>query len=66
VPEYRLGPVPAPAFRVPSDDPAAWVKPTGHPLEFRTEGQERDVTLVPFHGVFDERYAIYWRVGRAG
>ena len=64
VPEYRLGPVPAPAFRAPSDDPAAWVKPTGNPLEFRTAGQERDVTLVPFHSLFDERYAIYWRVSR--
>ena len=64
VPEYRLGPVPAPAFRAPSDDPAAWVKPTGNPLEFRTAGQERDVTLVPFHSLFDERYAIHWRVSR--
>jgi hypothetical protein len=64
VPEYRLGPVPAPAFRAPSDDPAAWVKATGNPLEFRTAGQERDVTLVPFHSLFDERYAIYWRVSR--
>jgi len=62
VPEYRLGPVLAPAFRAPSDDPAAWVKATGTPLEFRTAGQERDVTLVPFNSLFDERYAIYWRV----
>ena len=66
VPEYKLGPVQAPAFRVPSDDPAAWVKATGNPLEFRTAGQERDVTFVPFHMLFDERYAIYWRVSRAG
>jgi len=62
VPEYRLGPVPAPAFRAAGGDPSAWVKPTGNPLEFRTVGQERDVTLVPFHSLFDERYAIYWRV----
>jgi DUF1680 family protein len=64
VPEYKLGPVPAPAFRATSDELAAWVKPTGTPLEFHTAGQERDVTLVPFHSLFDERYAIYWRVSR--
>jgi DUF1680 family protein len=64
VPEYKLGPVQAPAFRAAGDDLAAWVKPTGAPLEFRTEGQERNVTLVPFHSLFDERYAIYWRVSR--
>jgi hypothetical protein len=32
------------------------------PLEFRTTGQERDVTLVPFNRVLDERYGIYWRL----
>ena len=34
------------------------------PLAFRTTGQERDVTLVPFHTLYDERYAVYWKVTR--
>ena len=38
----------------------------GRPLEFRTVGQATDVTLVPLHRVIDERYAVYWRVRRAG
>jgi DUF1680 family protein len=67
VPEFTLAPVPAPTFRVPSDDPARWIEPVpGRTLEFRTLGQERNVTLAPFHSVFDERYAIYWKVIRDG
>jgi DUF1680 family protein len=65
VPEYPLGPVPAPAFRAPAADPADWIRPVaGRPLEFRTVGQAQDVTLVPFHSLFDERYAVYWSVAR--
>jgi DUF1680 family protein len=65
VPEFTLPPVPAPSFLVRSDDPAAWIKRVsgrGQPLEFRTFGQTQDVTLVPFYRLFDERYAIYWKV----
>jgi DUF1680 family protein len=34
------------------------------PLEFRTKGlaQPRDVTLVPFYRILDQRYTIYWSV----
>ncbi len=67
VPGYPLEPVPAPAFRAASDDPASWIQPVpGRPGEFRTVGQERDLTLVPFYTLFDERYGVYWRVSRAG
>jgi len=62
VPEYHLDPVPAPAFTAPSGDPARWIQPAGAPLRFRTVGQTRDVEFLPFHQIFDERYAIYWRV----
>jgi len=56
-------PVAGPEFRVPSKDPAAWLKPvTGHPLTFRTEGQAKDVTFSPFSRLFGQRYGIYWRV----
>ncbi len=65
VPEFVLPPVPAPVFRVRSDDPATWIEPVpGRPLEFRTVGQAQNVTLVPFYRLFDERYAIYWKVTR--
>jgi hypothetical protein len=65
VPEYHLDPVPAPAFTVSSDDPADWMEPTGKALEFRTRGQTEAIEFVPFYRIFDERYAIYWKVNRA-
>jgi uncharacterized protein len=63
VPEYKSKPVAAPALAARSDDPADWIKPvSGRPLEFRTTGQATDVTLVPLNRIFDERYAVYWKV----
>lgn len=38
------------------------VRNTGKPLEFRIVGQEKEIALVPFNRVFDERYAVYWKV----
>ena len=47
--------------------PGDWIKPVkGKPLTFRTTGQEKDFTLVPYHRLFDERYAVYWRVYKKG
>ena len=67
VPEFTGKPVPAPSFVAAGDDPSAWIKPVpGRALEFRTVGQATDVTLVPLHRVFDERYAVYWKVRPAG
>lgn len=34
----KSAPVPAPEFVAPSGGPAAWIKPAGKPLEFRTAG----------------------------
>ena len=79
VPEYKSEPVPVAPLRLPADvadgaasgapggpiDPARWLRPVpGRPLEFRTVGQERDLTLVPLAQLYDERYAVYWRVTR--
>ncbi len=67
VPEFTYQPPPAPALRARSDDPSTWIQRVSgvdQPLEFRTTGQERDVALVPFHTLFDERYAVYWKVTR--
>ena len=67
IPEYTLPAVTAPAFKGSSDDLASWIHPVeGRPLEFRTVGQTQDVTLAPFHSIFDERYAIYWKIERTG
>jgi DUF1680 family protein len=63
IPEYLTTPIPPPSLKAPSDDLASWIKPVaGKSLEFRTTGQEQDVTLVPFNRVLDERYGIYWRL----
>jgi DUF1680 family protein len=67
VPEFRYQPPPAPGLRARSDDPSTWIQRVSgvdQPLEFRTTGQDRDVTLVPFHTLYDERYAVYWKVIR--
>ena len=55
-------PIAVAAIKAPSDDVRSWVEATGRPLEFRIVGQEREIALVPFNTVFDERYAVYWRV----
>jgi len=65
VPEYKSDPVPAPTFRAQGAGPADWITRTTTrqgALEFRTSGQAQDVTLVPFQTLFDERYAVYWKI----
>jgi hypothetical protein len=55
-------PIEIPAFRAASSDPSAWIKPAERPLEFRTTGQSKDVSLVPLNRLFDRRYSVYWHV----
>ena len=62
VPEYKSEPVAAPTIRAPSADPSSWLERVGKSLEFRTVGQSSDLTLVPLNRIFDERYAVYWKV----
>ena len=48
-------------------NPATWIKPVqGEVLTFKTTGQKTNFTLVPFHRLFGERYAVYWRVYAEG
>jgi len=48
---------------VPTAYPESWLTPVdSRPLEFRTRGQKGDLTLVPLNRVFDERYAVYFKV----
>src|SRR5262245_623021 len=63
VPEYKDKPRPALELCTQGAQPSTWIKRTSdRALDFRTSGQARDVTLVPFHTLFDERYAVYWRL----
>ncbi|HEY3933060.1 MAG TPA: glycoside hydrolase family 127 protein [Gemmatimonadales bacterium] len=34
-------------------------------MDFRITGQEKEIALAPFNTVFDERYAVYWKVTAA-
>ncbi|HKU17518.1 MAG TPA: beta-L-arabinofuranosidase domain-containing protein [Steroidobacteraceae bacterium] len=66
VPEYKSEPIAAPTIRAPSAAPASWLQAaSGRPLEFRTVGQQSELTLVPLNRIFDERYAVYWKVAAA-
>jgi DUF1680 family protein len=63
VPEYKDKPQPALELRTQGGQPKEWIQRTSdRALQFRATGQGRDVTLVPFHTIFDERYAVYWRL----
>jgi DUF1680 family protein len=63
VPEYPLEPIPVAPLVVRSPDPQSFLQPVaGRPLEFRTSGQKEDLTLVPLNRIFDERYAVYFKV----
>jgi DUF1680 family protein len=63
VPEYRAAPVAAPPIVASAADPSSWLEPLPHRrLAFRTSGQAQPLTLEPLNGIFDERYAVYWKV----
>ena len=54
-----------PMFVIKDKNPAAWIERIDNrPLAFRTKGVGRpdDVTLVPYHMLFGQRYSVYWRV----
>jgi len=54
-----------PVFAVDSDDVSDWIEPVeNQPLTFRATSEDQDITLVPYHKLFGERYAVYWRVYR--
>jgi uncharacterized protein len=65
VPRYRTKASPAPEFKTKSQDFRECIEPvSGRALEFHTVGQAQNVTLVPFYKIGDERYGVYWKVGR--
>ena len=63
VPEYRAPALAAPHIVTSTADPSSWLEPLpGRPLAFRTIDQAQPLTLEPLNGIFDERYAVYWKV----
>jgi DUF1680 family protein len=62
-PSIRKHAMDVPAFRASGADVSTWVQPIqGAALTFQTRGQAKEVTLVPLHRLFGERYSIYWSV----
>jgi DUF1680 family protein len=66
VPEYKdPKPPKAPELNAATSELSDWIKPvSGKSLEFRTVNQAKDFTLVPLYRLFDERYAVYWKVDK--
>ena len=63
VPEYGAEPIAVAPIVARSRDPSSWLRPVAaRALEFRSTGQESDLTLVPLNRIFDERYAVYFKV----
>jgi uncharacterized protein len=63
VPEYGAQPIAVAPIVARSRDPSSWLQPVAaRVLEFRTAGQDSDLTLIPLNRLFDERYAVYFKV----
>ena len=53
-----------PQFRGSVYDPATFMQPAGDkPLHFRTKSQSSDSSFIPLCSLFNQRYALYYRVG---
>ncbi|MFZ1099704.1 MAG: beta-L-arabinofuranosidase domain-containing protein [Steroidobacteraceae bacterium] len=63
IPEYGAEPLAVAPIVARSRDPSSWLRPvSAGALEFRTTGQESDLTLIPLNRILDERYAVYFRM----
>jgi DUF1680 family protein len=61
-PQIRRVPLEVPSFHAASADPNSWIKAGAKPLEFRTDGQQKNVSLAPINSIFGKRYSVYWQV----
>ncbi len=61
VPEYPLEPIAVAPIVARGVDPANWLRQAGA-HEFRTIGQEHELSLVPLNDIVGERFAVYWRL----
>lgn len=54
-----------PPMQVTSDNIHDWLQPVpGKPMTFQTTRLETPIELVPYHQLFNQRYCVYWRLGR--
>ncbi len=66
-PAFKPVEVPFPELRGDPAAPESWLKPVpGRPLTFRTAGQSAEMTLTPLYKIIDQKYTVYWKMGRAG
>ncbi len=61
-PQMRRVPLEVPSFHAASANPNSWIKAGAKPLQFQTDGQQKNVTLVPINSIFGKRYSVYWQV----
>ena len=62
-PDESKHPMDVPTMHASGASLEAWLKPVqDQALAFRTVGQVRDLTFVPFDRLFGERYSVYWTV----
>jgi DUF1680 family protein len=57
---------PGPILVADADKLNDWIKPmASKALTFRTvnAGSPKDVTLIPYYKLFEQRHAIYWQIG---
>jgi len=63
VPEYKAAPLPVTPLKVAKGDLVSRIEPVpGRPLEFRLREESREILLAPLSRIFDERFAVYWKV----
>jgi len=56
-------PVSAPEMVGDLKNPASWIESAaGQPLAFRSKGQASKRDIAPLYRLFDERYAVYWKI----
>ena len=61
--ELKGDPVAVPEIAGDLADVSSWIAPLpGRRLTFATARQARNVELVPLNRLFNERYAVYWKV----
>ena len=63
VPEYAGEAIAVPTIRAANPDPSSWLERIpGRELQFRTRNAGVVLTFAPLNRIFDERYAVYFRL----
>ncbi len=61
-PPIRVASPPSDTFTTAAE-PSSWLQPVpGASPTYDTVGQPKTIRLEPLYRIFDERYAVYWKV----